>query len=191
MRLFRQHIIFHATHKLIHVRDKLPDVSERKPSFPCLQWETFEPAYDKTYKMACAPSENSDQTGHSHNLIRNARAGSESLLCVQWVAKNQSFLPADSEDSDQTGRVPRLIWVFAWRTCHFVGFVMRWLIFAYFSGFKKISPVVSEKNVHGWNGGYSLLQESMIKFRLFCFAGGHLVLRLVSCMAFWLTAVVL
>ena len=32
---------------------------------------------------------------------------------------------AHSEDSDQTGRMPRLIWVFAGRTCHFVGVVMR------------------------------------------------------------------
>ena len=31
----------------------------------------------------------------------------------------------DSEDSDQTGRMPRLIGVFAGRTCHFVGFVVR------------------------------------------------------------------
>ena len=37
----------------------------------------------------------------------------ESLLCTQWVAENPSFLHADSEDSDQTGRMPRLIWVFA------------------------------------------------------------------------------
>ena len=29
------------------------------------------------------------------------------------------------EDSDQTGQMPRLIWVFAWRTDHFVDFVMR------------------------------------------------------------------
>ena len=53
---------------------------------------------------------------------------SESLLCAQWVAKDPSFLHADSEDSDQTGRMPRLIWVFAGRTCHFVGFVTRRLI---------------------------------------------------------------
>ena len=32
---------------------------------------------------------------------------------------------AHSEDSDQTGRIPRLIWVFAGRKAHFVGFVMR------------------------------------------------------------------
>ena len=31
--------------------------------------------------------------------------------------------------TDQTGRMPRFIWVFAGRTCHFVGFVMRQLIF--------------------------------------------------------------
>ena len=53
---------------------------------------------------------------------------SESSLCAHWVAKDPSFLHADSEDSDQTGRMPRLIRVFAERTCHFVGFVMRWLI---------------------------------------------------------------
>ena len=54
---------------------------------------------------------------------------SESSICAQWVAKSQSFLHADSEDSDQTGRMPRLIWVFARRTCHFVRFIMRPLIF--------------------------------------------------------------
>ena len=32
---------------------------------------------------------------------------------------------AHSEGSDHTGRMPRLIWVFAGRTCHFVGFVVR------------------------------------------------------------------
>ena len=55
---------------------------------------------------------------------------SESSLCAPWVAKDPSFLHADSEDSDQTGRMPRLIWVFAGRTCHFVGFVMRRLKFS-------------------------------------------------------------
>ena len=30
----------------------------------------FEPPNDKTNKMACAPSEDSDQPGHAPNLIR-------------------------------------------------------------------------------------------------------------------------
>ena len=41
---------------------------------------------------------------------------SETSLCAQWVAKDPSILRADSEDSDQTGRMPRLIRVFTGRT---------------------------------------------------------------------------
>ena len=52
---------------------------------------------------------------------------SESSLTAQWIANDPSLPHADSEDSDQTGRMPRLIWVFAGRICNFVGFVMPWL----------------------------------------------------------------
>ena len=59
----------------------------------------------------CAPNEDSDLPGRICLGIRPVR--SESSLCAQWVANHPSFLHADSEDSDQTGRMPRLIWVFA------------------------------------------------------------------------------
>ena len=49
---------------------------------------------------------------------------SESLLRAQGVAKDPSFLHADSEDSDRTGRKPKLIRVFAGRTYHFL--VLSW-----------------------------------------------------------------
>ena len=65
---------------------------------------------------ACAPSE--DQPGHRPSLIRV-------FLCAQWEAKDPSFFHTDSEESDQIGWKPRLIWVFAERTWHFVGFVKR------------------------------------------------------------------
>ena len=68
--------------------------------------EPFEPRHDKTNKMSVRPAK-TDQ-------IRPV--WSESSLCTEWVAKDPSFLHADSEDSDQTGRMPRLIWVFARRT---------------------------------------------------------------------------
>ena len=51
----------------------------------------------------CVPSEDSDQPG-------------QSLLCIQWVAKDPRFLQADSKDADQTEQIPRLIRVFAGRT---------------------------------------------------------------------------
>ena len=54
---------------------------------------------------------------------------SESSLCTLRVANDPRFLHADNEDSDQTARMPRLIWVFAGCTCHFVGFVMWRLIY--------------------------------------------------------------
>ena len=59
---------------------------------------------------------------------------------------------AHSKDSDQTGRMPRLIWVFAGRTCHFVGFVTRqfkWLRLCRFSVFFQI--VLSKKNHNSWS----------------------------------------
>ena len=58
--------------------------------------------------------------------LGNRPVWSESLLCAQWVAEDPSFLHVGSEDSDQTGWTPRLIWDFAGQTGHFVGFVMRW-----------------------------------------------------------------
>ena len=50
---------------------------------------------------------------------------SESLLYTHWVAQDPGFLHVNSNDSDQTGQMPSLIWVFAGRTGYFVGFVMR------------------------------------------------------------------
>ena len=79
-----------------------------------------EPLHDKTNKMTLRPAKTQINLG-----IRPV--WSESSLCTQWLAKEPSFLDAESEDSDQTGRMPRLIWVFTGRTDHFVGFVMRWL----------------------------------------------------------------
>ena len=82
--------------------------------------KTNGPPHDKTKKMTYVPSENSDSAWSSAQ-------SDQSSQCAQWVAKDPNFLHADSKDSDQTGRMPRLIWVFAGRTCHFVGFVMKWL----------------------------------------------------------------
>ena len=80
----------------------------------------YEPPHDKTNKVAVRPSKTQISLGIRPVCL-------ESSLCVQWVAKDSSFLHADSEHSDQTGRMPRLIWVFAGRS-YSVGFVMKRLI---------------------------------------------------------------
>ena len=62
----------------------------------------FEQHHDKTNKMTVRPAKTQISLG-----IRPVR--SEASLCAQCVAKDPSFLQADSEDSDQTGWMPRLI----------------------------------------------------------------------------------
>ena len=97
-----------------------------------------EPRHDKTNKVTMCPAKTQISLG-----IRPV--WSESSPCAQWVAKDPRFLHADSEASDQTRRMPRLIWVFAGRTCHFVGFVMRRL--NCFS-FKDLSSLFDDSNVN-------------------------------------------
>ena len=88
--------------------------------------ELIEPRLEKTNKVTVCPAKTEISLG-----IRPI--WSESSLCAEWLAKDPSFLHADSEDSDRTGRMPRLIWVFAGRTVA-LGFVMlrlnfRWLVY--------------------------------------------------------------
>ena len=69
-----------------------------------------EPQHDKTNNMKWASCENKDHPGHPLS------------------ARRKLAFKAQSEDSDQTGRMSRLIWVFGGRTDHFVGFVLLLLI---------------------------------------------------------------
>ena len=89
----------------------------------------YEPPHDKTNNVAVHPVKTQISLGI-------CPVWSESSMCAQWVAKDWSFLHADSEDSDQTGWMPRLIWVFTGRTATLL--VLSWggsyvfLIFCYF-----------------------------------------------------------
>ena len=63
----------------------------------CTHWNKgFEPRYDKTNKVTVRPARIQISLGI-------CPVWSESSLCAHWVAKDQSFLHADSENSDQTG----------------------------------------------------------------------------------------
>ena len=81
--------------------------------------------------MTCAPSEDSDQPGHPPSLIR-----------VFSVCMKKPLLPTEClAKTDQTGQMPWLIWVFAGRTCHYVGFVMMRLNFTIDIQFCYISDI--------------------------------------------------
>ena len=57
---------------------------------------TNEPRHDKTNKVTVRP-------------VKTFAPFDQSSLCAKWVSKDPSLLHADSEDSDQTGQMPRLI----------------------------------------------------------------------------------
>ena len=63
------------------------------------------------------------------NFCPNGLSAPAQGLCLNFfssiIAESLATYWAHSEDSDQTGRMPRLTWVFAGRTGHFGGFVVR------------------------------------------------------------------
>ena len=60
-----------------------------------------EPEHDKTNKMTCGPSEDSDQPGHLPSLVR---------LCCLLEESLDPVLPIKhTVNTDQAGQMPRLI----------------------------------------------------------------------------------
>ena len=69
----------------------------------------IEPQHDRTNKMCVRPAKTQISLGIRPDW-------SESLLSAWKKLGSLATHWAHSEDSDQTGRMPRLIWVFAGRT---------------------------------------------------------------------------
>ena len=90
----------------------------------CEREKIIEPRHDKTNKVTVRLAKVQISLGirpvwTESSLSAWRNTGSSATQWAHW------------EHSDQTGRMPRLIWVFAGRPCHFDGFVMRWLIILY------------------------------------------------------------
>ena len=79
--------------------------------------EKLELQHDKTNKMKCV-----------QRRLRSARPSAQSDQSIRcpheepWVLGSLATRWAHSEYSDQTGWMPRLIWLFSGHTSHFVGF---------------------------------------------------------------------
>ena len=84
----------------------------------------YEPPHDKSNKMTCVSSEDSDQPVRPTTRIR--------LHCLLEEALGPQLVIERTAKTDQTVQMPRLTWVFAGCTDHSVAFVMRRLI-SYFS----------------------------------------------------------
>ena len=72
-------------------------------------WWWFEPPHDKTNKMACAPSKDSDQPGHPPSLISVFAVRMKKAWVHSYPLSAQQRLWSDWADA-------RLIWVFTGHT---------------------------------------------------------------------------
>ena len=85
-------------------------------------WSGFnmkiEPRHDKTNKMICAPSEDSDQPGHPPSLIRVSAVRLKQNWVLSYPLSAQRRLWSDWADAQADLSL-------RWAQSHFVGFVMR------------------------------------------------------------------
>ena len=77
-----------------------------------------EPPHDKTNKMACSSSEDSDQPGHPPSLIRVFTVGMKKVWVLSYPLSAQRRLWSDWADAKADLSLQ-------WAHSHFVGFVMR------------------------------------------------------------------
>ena len=92
LRMFEDTFLLSVAHMILH-SDKID-----------------EPGHSISDKTAYVPSENYDQHAHPRSLI-SLRCPSEDALAPRRLS---------CEDSDQTTRMRRLIWIFAGHTCNIV-----------------------------------------------------------------------
>ena len=83
--------------------------------------KVFEPPHDKTNKMACAPSEDSDQPGHSPSLIRVFAVRMKKDQGLSYPLSEQRRLWSDWADAQADLSLRRAHLLFCW-------FLMTWLI---------------------------------------------------------------
>ena len=99
-----------------------------------LRQNSKEPHYldDRWRSSSWAASWQNQQNGMcAQRRLRSALASAQSDQSLHCPLEESlgPWLPIKrTAKSDQTRRMPKLIWVFAWRTCHFIGFVTLRLI---------------------------------------------------------------
>ena len=100
-------------------------------------------AHDKTNKMACAPSDDSDQPGHPPSLIRVFTVRMKKALFLSYPLSAQQRLWSDWADAQADLSL-------RWAHSHFVGFVMMRLIYCSISQCLTSSAVNSGVRTFNW-----------------------------------------
>ena len=84
----------------------------------------YEPPHDKTNKVACVPSEDSDQSGHPPSLVRVFVVRTKKAQVLSYLLSAQRRLWSDWADAQADLSL-------CWAHSHFAGIVMRRLIYVF------------------------------------------------------------
>ena len=119
--------------QLLRVHRKVRSVNFddlRKVRGLCGMWicqhNKYEPSRDKTNKVACAPSEDSDQPGHPPSLIRVFAVSMKKAWVLSYPLSAQRRLWSDWADAQADLSL-------RWAHSHIVGFVTRRLLLSMFT----------------------------------------------------------
>ena len=97
-----------------------------KMSEPVTHWQTNEPPHDKTNKMACAPSEDSDQPGHPPSLIGVFAVRMKKAWALSYPLSAQRSLWSDWVDAQADLSLRWAHMPFCW-FCHEAAHLISWL----------------------------------------------------------------
>ena len=123
--------------------------------------------------MTCAANWDSNSLGWA------SAQSDQSLLSTQRNIEPLAILRAHSQDSDQTGQMPRPISIFAGYTGFFVGFVMQWLL-QFIHGKELCFSAIIKPKINGYLcstelDNYLTNKNFMLKTnfeQVFCFSKG-------------------
>ena len=135
---------------------------ENKTSFQCMQkcldtsLVRSEPPHDKTNKMACAPSEDSDQPGHPPGLIRVFTVRKKKDWVLSYPLSTQRRIWSNWAHAQAVS----LCWV----PSHIVGFVMRQLKWVW----SRENLSLETCNLERLEPAYSVTEhcKSLVEFRI-------------------------
>ena len=78
--------------------------------------------------------------------LRIRAVSSEYLQGIFWIDKDARVFHADNEDSDQTVRMRRLVWVFIARKCQKVRYLpLRFIYTCTFNSLLLLTPEITKK----------------------------------------------
>ena len=134
-------------------------------------WGLFELHRDKTNKMACAPSEDSDQPGHLPSLIRDFAVCMKKVLVLSYPSSGQRRLWLDWADAQIDLSLRWSHMPFCW-FCHVAAHLLDFVVWFLWTSFEHVHNKTNKMTyVPSEDSDQSGHPPSLIRVFAVCFMG--------------------